>query len=319
MPGKKILRIIYPVDLITFAYILITGLFIVCSAFKLQNINSHIFARIAFVVVIASLIYFDYIYPSKKSIRFLRHFYPLAFLGYFYPETNYLNNIFFPNLDPWVANLEITIFGGHPSVWFSEYFPWKWFDDLMNFGYLSYYFLIFMVCFYVYKNVYHHFRYVIFMLCMSFYVYYIFFIIFPVAGPQFFLPPPDNQLPDAYIFRELVKLVHRIGEGPTAAFPSSHVGIMCVLWWLSAKYASKLMKWLIPVGILLVLSTVYIKAHYVIDVIAGFLSVPIIYWIGSHTYIFIIHAMAEELKIQFIYEKIKLVALKVWHNPNKKI
>lgn len=318
MPWKKILRIIYPTDLITIAYIFITGLFIVFSSFKLHDINSHISVRIGLVLVIILLIYLHHVYPSK-FIRFFRHFYPLASLGYFYPETDYLNNVFFPNLDPWVANLEVTFFGGHPSVWFSEYFPWKWFNDLMNFGYFSYYFLIFIVCFYVFKNAYQHFSYVIFIICMSFYIYYILFIIFPVAGPQFSLPPPDNQLPDAYIFRELIKLVHKIGEGPTAAFPSSHVGIMCILWYLSAKYAVKLMKWLIPIGIILVLSTVYIKAHYVIDVIAGFLSVPMIYWIGSHTYSLIVLGMSEEIKIQSIYEKIKLLLSKAYQNLNKRL
>jgi len=317
MPLKKILRIIYPTDIITIVYIFITGLFIVFCGFKLQNINSHIAARIGFILLIFLLVYLNSIY-SSKPIRFLRHFYPLAMLGYFYPETDYLNNIFFPNLDPWVANLEVTFFGGHPSIWFSEYFPWKWFNDLMNMGYLSYYFLIFIVCFYVFKNAYRNFSYVIFVVCMSFYIYYIIFILFPVAGPQFALTPPDNQLPDAYIFRELIKLVHRIGEGPTSAFPSSHVGIMCVLWYLSAKFAPKLMKCLIPFGILLVFSTVYIKAHYVIDVIAGFLSMPMIYWISSRTYGLITLGMSEEIKIQSIFEKLKLIIVNVQNNIGKK-
>jgi membrane-associated phospholipid phosphatase len=292
MSFKKNLQLIYPIDLITIAYILITGIFIVFSSAKLQNILPHLLARVVILAIISFLIYLDQNF-SKKAIKFLRLFYPLALLSYFYPETDYLNNIFFPNLDPIVANLEVTIFGGQPSVWFAEYCSWKWFNELMNFGYFSYYFLIFIVCFWIYRKSYENCTYGIFIVCMSFYMYYILFIIFPVAGPQFYLTPPDNQLPDAYIFREAIKLVHSLGEGPTAAFPSSHVGILCILLYLAFKFVPKLLKWIIPVGILLFLSTVYIKAHYVIDVIAGVLSFPTMYWLSSRAYQIIVAYLSQ--------------------------
>jgi membrane-associated phospholipid phosphatase len=317
MPWRKILKIVYPTDLITLAYILITGIFIILSGFKLTDINTHLSIRIGFVLIITLLIYLDFYFPNRV-IRFLRIFYPLALLGYFYPEIDYLNNVFFNNMDPQVANLEITIFGGHPSVWFSEYFPWKWFNELMNFSYFSYYFLIFLVAYWVYKKNPEKFPFVMFIICMSFYIYYFIFILFPVAGPQFYLTPPDNQLPDAYLFREAIKFVHSIGERPAAAFPSSHVGIMCILLYLSYKFARNLLKWLIPISILLILSTVYIKAHYVIDVIGGFLTVPVIYWIGSQTYSTIIHGMSQEIKIQAIYEKLKTSVVQSLNKLNKK-
>jgi len=299
MPLKKYLRFLYPIDLITLAYILLTGIFIIFSSGKLQNEFAHLSVRIFFIIIIGLLIYLNHVFP-EKLIQFLRHFYPLALLSYFYPETDYLNNIFFPNLDPFLANLEVTIFGGHPSIWFAEYFHWRWFSELMNFGYFSYYFLIFIVCFWLYWKSYENFSYGIFIVCMSFYMYYILFILFPVAGPQYYLTPPDNQVPDGYVFREAVKLVHSMGEGPTAAFPSSHVGILLILIYLAYKFARNLLKWLIPIGILLFLSTVYIKAHYVIDVIAGILSFPTMYWVSSHTYQIIRNSLSQIINNQDI-------------------
>lgn len=284
MPWKKLVRFISPLDFITLAYIVFTGILIILGAAKLQNIVSHLLARVGFLGVICLLIYLNHRVSSNKAIRFLRYFYPLAMLGYFYPETDYLNNIFFSNLDPFVANLEVTIFGGHPSIWFSQYMPWKWFNELMNFSYFSYYFLIFIVCYKIYVDSFENFPRTIFIICMSFYIYYILFILFPVAGPQFYLTPPDNQIPDAYIFSKLIRFVHDMGEGPTAAFPSSHVGIVLILLYLANKFARKLLKWLIPISILLILSTVYIKAHYVVDVVAGILSFPTMYWLSSATY-----------------------------------
>jgi len=188
----------------------------------------------------------------------------------------------------------------------------------MSFGYLSYYFLIFLLAYWIYKYKYEKFSFVIFMICMSFYIYYIIFIIFPVAGPQFYLSPPYNQVPDAYIFRDLLKFVQSIGEKPAAAFPSSHVGITCIVIYLSVKFAPKLLKWFVPIGTLLILSTVYIKAHYVIDVAAGFLSFPAIYWISSHTYSVILHGLSQEMRIQIIYEKIRIVVIRNLNILNKK-
>ncbi|HEY4786090.1 MAG TPA: hypothetical protein VIH57_08570, partial [Bacteroidales bacterium] len=204
MPWRKILKVVNPTDLVTLAYILITGLFIVISSFKLTGINSHLLIRFGFILIICSLIYLDNRYKNK-TISFLRNFYPLALLGYFYPEIDFLNNVFFRNLDPEVANLEVTIFGGHPSVWFSEMFHWKWFNDVMNFGYISYYFLIFFLAFWIYQKNIKSFPFVVFTISMSFYIYYLIFIIFPVAGPQFYLTPPDNQISDGYIFSQIMR------------------------------------------------------------------------------------------------------------------
>jgi len=284
MLWKKLVQFITPLDFITISYIFLTGILIIFCQAKLQDVASHLLMRTGFLALISLLIYLNWNISNNKAIQFIRYFYPLALLGYFYPETDYLNNIFFANLDPFIANLEVTIFGGHPSIWFSQYIPWKWFNELMNFGYFSYYFLIFIVCYKLYLVSFEQFSHAIFVICMSFFIYYFLFILFPVAGPQFYLTPPDNQLPDAYLFSRLVKIIHDMGEGPTAAFPSSHVGIVLLLIYLAYKYIPKILKWLIPLSILLILSTVYIKAHYVVDVIAGILSIPTMYWLSSATY-----------------------------------
>jgi membrane-associated phospholipid phosphatase len=303
MPLRKFVHHIYPIDIITFAYIILTGIYIILGAAALDHITSHLFIRLILLGGIGSLIFFNYSFQNK-GIHFLRNFYPLALLGYFYPETDYLNNIIFPNLDPALSNLELTVFGGQPSVWFSHYLPWKWFNELMNLSYFSFYIFIFVLCYWVYNYKRKHFQETIFIVCMSFYMYYILFILFPVAGPQFFLTPPDNQLPDAYFFRDLVKWVDAFGERPTAAFPSSHVGIMVILTYLAYKYAPKLLKWMIPGGILLVLSTIYIKAHYAIDVIAGFLTVPTMYWVSKYTFQLLTHGISHEAHTLTLYQKL---------------
>ncbi|MFA5072865.1 MAG: phosphatase PAP2 family protein [Nitrospirota bacterium] len=284
MPWKKIAQILNPTDIITFTYIFITGIFIIMS--PLSDIQSHVLMRLGMLIIISLIICFDFFSPNTV-VRFVRNFYPFVLLGYFYPETDYLNNVFFSDLDIIVAKAEVALFGGHPSIWFAEVFHWKWFNELMHFSYFTYYFLPFFLCVYIYKTSPQHFQFALFSIMLSFYLFYIIFIIIPVAGPQFYLPAPYNELPDAYFFRNIMVLVQQTAEGPTAAFPCSHVGIAFLVWWLALKFAPKLMKWFFIFGILIAFSTVYIKAHYVIDVIAGLLVVPLLYWITVHAYSFI--------------------------------
>jgi membrane-associated phospholipid phosphatase len=121
-----------------------------------------------------------------------------------------------------------------------------------------------------------------FVLLFSFFCYYIFFILLPVVGPQFYLPSPENSIPYSWPFRAMLCFLQEMGEKATGAFPSSHVGItvICLLI-LFFHQQRKLCYYLLPLAILLIVSTVYIKAHYLIDVLAGLLTAPLLYWLGT--------------------------------------
>jgi membrane-associated phospholipid phosphatase len=73
----------------------------------------------------------------------------------------------------------------------------------------------------------------------------------------------------------MVESAHDAGERPTAAFPSSHVGITVVIL-LLAWHAQSRRQWLfwviVPFFVLMCFATVYIQAHYLIDALAGLLS-----------------------------------------------
>ena len=85
---------------------------------------------------------------------------------------------------------------------------------------------------------------VAFVIVASFFLYYLFYIFVPVAGPQFYFPAIgfDNVEAGAHnqellpkpnyekgFFYSLVEGSQQVGERPTAAFPSSHVGMSTIL------------------------------------------------------------------------------------------
>jgi membrane-associated phospholipid phosphatase len=76
----------------------------------------------------------------------------------------------------------------------------------------------------------------------------------------------------------MLDLTHDAGERPTAAFPSSHVGVTTVVMLLAFRTRSKgLIFTILPFYILMCLSTVYIYAHYAIDAIAGLVTGCLLY------------------------------------------
>ncbi len=196
---------------------------------------------------------------------------------WFYGETAFMNNIIFDSFDSFLLKADFWLFGFQPSIEFSKIFNQFWFNELMNFGYFSYYFLTFLVCFIIYlRNRKQSFK-VIFIISFSFYIYYLIFSIFPEVVPQYYFSQPMSQIPDAGFFREAVKFVQSVGEQPTGAFPSSHIGISIIFLIISKKYSSVLFWFILPFVIILFPATIYIKAHYFIDVIAGIITAPLIY------------------------------------------
>ena len=130
-----------------------------------------------------------------------------------------------------------------------------------------------------------------FILIASFLLYYFTFILIPAEGPQFYFPFPENTIEAKGIFGNMVKLIQKNGEVPTAAFPSSHVGISwIVIFWLYQNFR-KSVKYFIPFVVLLMFSTVYIKAHYFVDVVAGFISAPIVFFLTFKFYKFLNHKL----------------------------
>ncbi len=218
---------------------------------------------------------------KSKFWEFLHWFYPLGLLAYFYPETANFNLLFFQPFDHYIIAFEESLIGTELSLDFSKIIPNLWFNEWLSMGYFSFYFLIFGTTFIIYlKNKEQTLR-IIFIIMVSFFFFYVIFIVFPVVGPQYYYHSPDSEVPLAYFFSHAVKIVQDAGERPTGAFPSSHAGITTILLFISYHYHKKAFPLLLFFAFPLVLATVYLKAHYVSDVLAGLIVAPIFYYLTN--------------------------------------
>jgi len=282
------------------AYMLLTFTIIFFTYTKLHNPESMIYGRLRILVTILAMWAVYRMAPCRLTL-ILRVTVQLAMLSWWYPDTYEFNRMF-PNLDHIFATWEQQLFHCQPALIFSKAMPWAWFSEPMDFGYAIYYPMIAIVLLYYVFKEYDQFLRATFIVAASFFIYYVIYIFLPVAGPQYYynavgldqiaqgiFPNVGNYFADHQealpspgwtdgIFYQMVADAHHTGERPTAAFPSSHVGVSTILMLLAWRCRSKRMFCcLLPVYVLLCLSTVYIQAHYVVDVFGGWFSAIIIY------------------------------------------
>jgi len=260
-------------------YILLTTLFLLVGSFKgLEGSIPHYLIRLVLLLFILFIGYFDQIIRDKNVIfDFFRSFYPLLLLALIYKETGFLNKIFFTFFDPFFVELEEKLWHIQPSLIFSEVLPQKWFGEIMSMGYFSFYFLVFGLSFFAWWNDRKRGRVIISIVMASFLYYYLIFVFLPVEGPQYYFATAMIQGEPHGLFPKLVYFAQEIGETTTGAFPSSHVGISLIILYLSFRYARKIFPVILIFCLILWPATVYVKAHYVVDLIGGFLSAPIIF------------------------------------------
>lgn len=299
---KKPLRGLTLFEWLVVGYTLLTLLGVFFTFTSLQNPHSLIEGRVRILAMTAALWLVYRLVPCRLTMM-LRAGCQMAMLSWWYPDTYELNRLL-PNLDHLFAEAEQWIFGCQPALVFHQVMSWPWFSELMDFGYSSYYPLIAVVTAYFAFWRWDDFQKCCTVILGSFLLYFLIFDLVPVTGPTFYFHAigldsaaqgifPDvgkyfatNQghLPTpgwtGGVFYQLVELAKAAGERPTAAFPSSHVGVatVCMLLVLHARN-HKLLWWLLPVYVLLCLSTVYIQAHYAVDALAGLVTGVAFYYL----------------------------------------
>ena len=304
---KKPRKSLFALEWVMMAYLAITLLIVFFTYTKAANPEAMIWGRIRIAFITVALWGVYRMLPCRFT-RLVRVVVQMALLGWWYPDTYEINRML-PNLDHMFATWEQDLFGCQPALLFSKGLPSPIVSELMDMGYASYYPMIALVVLYYFAFRYQEFERAAFVVITSFFIYYIIFVLVPVVGPTFYykavglgdiargifpnvhdhfnfsqdcLPSPGYE---KGIFYQMVEDAKAAGERPTAAFPSSHVGISTVLMLLTWHSGNrKLLYVLLPFYILLCLATVYIQAHYAIDALAGLVTGSLFYFVLMWVY-----------------------------------
>jgi membrane-associated phospholipid phosphatase len=182
-----------------------------------------------------------------------------------------------------IAAVEEWIFGGQPVLWAERYItPWR--TDFFNFFYANFYLVapsVFLVLWFGRRR--EEARLVLLGVIVCFYTGYVLYVLLPAAPPRLYFASlglfttsltggPITHFQDA-LFAMMPNHAAR------AAFPSLHAAVSC----LSLYYAWKYCRWFFPILLVfvvgLLVATVYLRHHWVVDLLAGAALVPWVLWI----------------------------------------
>lgn len=264
----ELLKRLLPADYLLLAYFVSTGAMAAIhgSGVGLSLAAAHL-AGVAFVFMVAWLPF-----PSNGFLVFLRLAYPIAFTPLLYGELATLNQLMFPGyFDANVQVWELALFGEQLSMVASDWYNALWYSEAIHFGYFSYYALVpgGLIAVFAMKG-----RAALgrasFTVALAFYMCYLCFAVFPVAGPRYEFVGIAGTPSEGAVFQ----MVHALLEGGSSkgtAFPSSHVAATVSAWLAVGRESRRTFLIMAPFVIALTWGTVYGRFHYGIDAAVGLL------------------------------------------------
>lgn len=216
--------------------------------------------------------------PERKSLlqtaprailESVRECAPLLLILSFYPLAPILiASSGRPAMDDQIAGLDRLLFAGtNPVKWLEAYVSQP-LSEWMSFAYTVYgFFFLFVVGLFFMKEDRKPFRHASFALCSAFALGYIGYILAPVKGPLF-TQHFDTDL-GIYYTRDIKEALMDRYRIEYDCFPSLHTAIGLILSWECWKYARTAFWITLPVVISIPLACVYLRYHYVTDVLAG--------------------------------------------------
>jgi len=197
-----------------------------------------------------------------------------------FSELHYLVHTVHPkDYDDLLIKIDYTIFGVHPTVWLEKY-TWPFLTEILQMVYTTFYFIPIALAVLLAKRE-DELGFFVFNIIFCFYLSYLGYFLVPAIGPRFTLDHLQSfPLAGVWIMQDIQVVLNKLENIQRDAFPSGHTAITVLTLIYAFKYNKKYAYFLLPIAIMLVISTVYLRYHYVIDVIAGLLLVLIAFFTG---------------------------------------
>lgn len=260
-----------PADKVVIAYLTILAALVAVSYPRISFWWAIALAHAAAIALITVGSRLAHRSPRARTWRFIRAWYPVALIGVTFKELTLLIPLIHPrDFDRELARIDYWMFGTHPTVWL-ERLTWPVLTELFQISYTAYYFLPFILAALLWsKGWFERFHFFAFVVVLGFYLSYLGYIAVPAIGPRFILASEQNfPLTGVFSFRFIREALDR-AEGITRdCFPSGHTELTLLVLYYANRFHRRAFWLMLPAGSALIISTVYLRYHYVIDVFAG--------------------------------------------------
>jgi membrane-associated phospholipid phosphatase len=224
-----------------------------------------------------------------RRLALLAHgWYPVALLPLSYKELTYLiPRIHARDFDGALAAIDYRVFGAHPTVWL-ERLTWPPLTELLQLCYPTYYVLPIILGAVIWRSGNRErYRFWVFVVTFGFYISYLGYIAVPAIGPRFLseiVGAQTKPLTGVFLFQVVREALDR-AEGLTRdCFPSGHTEMTLLTLYYARRFHHKTFWFFLPLGTAIILSTVYLRYHYVIDVAAGVVLAFLIVVVAERVY-----------------------------------
>jgi membrane-associated phospholipid phosphatase len=217
----------------------------------------------------------------ERLWHFWRHWYPHLFFLFCFEEMGRLVHLVQPGWqDAKLIAFDRWLTGVNPSLWL-ERFSHPALNEFMQFSYFNYFlFLLILGGILYYRREWTSYWAVMTYSAIGYALGYIIATVFPVQSPWFTLVGMWHGDLAGGPFTAVINLIEKCGRVHGAAFPSQHVAGATAALWGAWQHRRWLFWAFLPFVLCMDISTVYVRNHYVADVLGGLITGTLGYAIG---------------------------------------
>jgi membrane-associated phospholipid phosphatase len=290
MPGRQtlnprgVLHSLRPVDALVLAFTVLLSLINLVLSAWIPAWTNLLIINAAGAIAIIALARSTAAASGRRLTRAVHDWYPVPAIFLLFKEVYVIIQSLGRNdWDDLLIAADRAIFGGDPTVWLSK-FSTPLLTEILQIAYASYYFIMLAVGIELYiTGERKKFALVVFTIVFGFCLSYLGYLAFPAVGPRFTLHDfrlLESDLPGIFFtgpIRDFLdagesipkNIVNAAALAQRDAFPSGHTQMTLISLYFATLYSLRSRTILYVLGALLIISTVYLRYHYVVDLLGG--------------------------------------------------
>jgi len=209
--------------------------------------------------------------PSWSKLGWIREVMPFLFCIAIYTNLNDTVQFVNPNhVHDTLVRIDAWLFGVQPCVWAQRFYS-PLATEAFSIAYMNYFVLsVAVVGYLLVAGRRAEMRQALFGTILCFYMGYVLYVAFPAAPPRLVLAHLfTRDFGGGWVTAAQNRLVELNPSAGRSAFPSLHCAITFITLAYAWRFQKALFAVLLPMGVMLVLATVYLRHHYVADILAA--------------------------------------------------
>lgn len=272
-------RVLFPHDAVVLAYILGLSVLVAVRASRIEPWWMFL-AYHGLAVLLIVLVGWGHRSYSARGWRFLKYWVPVVLVAGAFREIHYLApfvHSYHDGANDWLLRrVDLAVFGDVGG--FLRRLEWGPATDVLMVCYWSYLAMPIVLGIVLYtRGEFDRMRECLTVLMLGWFLSFAGYWIVPARGPHFF----EGHVPAGWLIGDWLhrQILHVEWDMPDA-FPSGHVLTTTLVLMLARRHHPALFRVFLPPGVGVILATVYMRYHYLADVVASFLLVAPV-WYGG--------------------------------------